>query len=264
LSFNGVAWNNLTDEVYFEALGDEENPRVTTWVFRDAITNQEKTANIQEARYDIKTVSHYQTFSTPQIDGTIGYLHLTSFIENSEGELDTAFADFKNDNVQELVLDLRYNGGGRTRIARKLASLIAGTEADGELLIEYRFNGKYDPNFSRRDFSTEENALNLKRVVVLTTNRTASSSEIVINSLKPYVEVVTIGSRTRGKPYISFSVEKCDRSMNAITAEGFNIDYLNTGACAVPVTVATSTRSAPNPRGPTETQDSGPVLGDGL
>jgi len=73
-----------------------------------------------------------------------------------------------------------------------------------------------------RYFTTEENALNLKRVIILTTNETASSSEIVINSLKPYIDVVTIGTRTTGKPYISQSVEKCDRSMNALYAEGFN------------------------------------------
>ena len=305
LTFNGKAWDDLDNPEYFEALGTEDNPGVTTWVFQDAITNQEKTVNLQEARYDLKTVFHHQTFSTPAIDGNIGYMYLSSFIENTEAELNTVFTEFKDNNVQELILDLRYNGGGRTRIARMLASLIAGPDTDDELLIEYRYNGKYDPNFVRRNFSNEPNALNLKRVIVLTTGSTASSSEIVINSLKPYVDVVTIGSRTVGKPYISFSEEKCDRSMNAIYAEGFNangvsvlggieascgatdnpvqdypvsdivnntdevdsmigaaIDYLNTGACEVPVTIAASLRSTPG--GPTAGLGTGPVLGDGF
>ena len=305
LSFNGTPWNDLSNGDFVQALGTEENPRVASWAFRDAVTNEEKTADIQEARYSIKTVPHYQTFSTSELDGNIGYMYLSTFIENTEGELETVFADFKNDNVQELILDLRYNGGGRTRLARMLASLIAGPDTDDQLLVEYRFNGKYNPNFVTRDFSNEPNALNLKRVIILTTQGTASSSEIVINSLKPYVDVVTIGSRTTGKPYISFSEEKCDRSMNAIYAEGFNannvsvlggiepncaatdnpvrgfpvnkivnntddvdsmigaaIDYLNTGACAVPVTITASVRSTPS--GPTARLGSEPVHGDGL
>ena len=222
VSLNGTPWNDTTNEFLVQAYGSEDDPKLTTWVLQDAINNDQKTLSVKSTEYRTDTVLHYQTFSTPQFDGNIGYLVFARFINNSEDELKTVFADFKTNNVEELILDLRYNGGGITHIARFLASLISGPDTSESLLIEYRRNSQSTLGSILRYFTTETNALNLKRVIILTTNETASSSEIVINSLKPYIDVVTIGTRTTGKPYISQSVEKCDRSMNALFAEGFN------------------------------------------
>jgi len=221
VSLNGTPWEDVTDEIWTDAVGTRDNPKVADWV----ITGNDGTVkNISVARTTFSTdsVLHHQVFSTPEYDGNVGYLVFRSFIDKSADELDAVFADFANQDVQELILDLRYNGGGRTRIARKLASLIGGAAVVDQQLIEYRNNTKYAAqNFERR-FEPELNSLGLQRLIVLTTGGTASSSEIVINSLKPYIDVVTIGTRSLGKPYISYSVEKCDRSMNALSAEGFN------------------------------------------
>lgn len=117
---------------------------------------------------------------------------------------------------------MRYNGGGRTRIARKLASLIASPATDGELLIEYRLNDKYSEFNFERIFEPEANALGLQSVVFITSGSTASSSEIVINSLKPYINVRTVGTTTVGKSYISAPRDFCGKRMNALEGEGFN------------------------------------------
>lgn len=222
VSLNGRLWNETNNDQFFEAIGTDEAPKITTWILKSTVNDQEKTLVVQQETFNINTVIHHQTFRTPEYDGNIGYMVLRGFIENTEPELEAVFADFKNQNVQELILDLRYNGGGRTRLARMLASLIAGPDTNEKLLIEYRNNSKYTDRDISRYFINEPNALNLKRVLIITTSRTASSSEIVINSLKPYIDVVTIGERTTGKPYITYSNEKCDRSMNALAAEGFN------------------------------------------
>ncbi len=227
VAVNGIAWDDLGNEEYVAAVGTADEPRLATWEFLDGVSGESKFVDVIKDEYAINTVNYHQSFRLNDLDAQIGYLMFTSFIENSADELDAVFAEFKADGVSELILDLRYNGGGRTSIARKLASLIAGPTTDDELLISYRRNARYQANNFSRYFVNERNALGLSRVIVLTTGSTASSSEIVINSLKPYIDVVTVGRRTLGKPYISNSVETCDRSMNAIHAEGFNANNIS-------------------------------------
>jgi len=129
---------------------------------------------------------------------------------------------FTDANIQERVLDLRYNGGGLTDIARQLASQISGPATDGNELITYQYNDKYDTSNYTKYFDSESFSQGLSRVVVLTTSRTASSSEIVINSLKPYIDVVTMGDTTTGKPYITRGRDYCGKRVHALEAEGLN------------------------------------------
>ncbi|MBZ9612492.1 S41 family peptidase [Rheinheimera maricola] len=132
----------------------------------------------------------------------IGYLVFNTFIELSETELEQAFSEFVAQGVNELVLDLRYNGGGLIRVANQLSSQIARNAVQGEVFLKYQYNDKNTAKNSTTLFSlgAGRSALNLDRVIVLTTASSCSSSELVINSLAPFIEVVQIGSTTCGKP----------------------------------------------------------------
>lgn len=222
VAINGVAMGNLTDDQYQSFVGTREQPKTAAWTFRDAQSQQLKVVSLTPTLYNINTVMHSESISLAEHSGKIGYLVLDSFLKTSEAELDDAMTAFRNDGINELVLDLRYNGGGLVKIAAKLASQIAGSATGGNPLMEYRHNNKYSEyNFSI-DFADEAIDLELNRLIVLTTKYTASSSEIVINALRPYIEVITIGSRTTGKPYITRGNDYCGTQMHALQAEGFN------------------------------------------
>lgn len=139
---------------------------------------------------------------------TIGYLMYTSFRDNFETELNAAFAEFQAANVGHLVLDLRYNGGGAIVTAVRLASMITG-----QFNNDVFSNAIFGPNMQNANTTFNFtstitggagiNSLNLDKVYVLTTSSSASASELIINSLRPYIDVVQIGTTTTGKTTIN-------------------------------------------------------------
>lgn len=141
----------------------------------------------------------------------VGYLMYNSFVADFDRELNDAFARFKSEGVTDLVLDLRYNGGGSVESAVDLASMITG-QFEGEIFMKEQWNKKYQTHFETNNserllnrfngkIRTGEaiNSLNLSKVYVLTTGSSASASELVINGLEPYIDVVQIGENTTGK-----------------------------------------------------------------
>ncbi|WP_298238857.1 S41 family peptidase [uncultured Algibacter sp.] len=147
---------------------------------------------------------------------TIGYLMYNGF-NGSSSELNDAFGSFKSASVTDLVVDLRYNGGGFNTKAILLSSLITG-QFTGEVLNKRLYNSELQPLFEDQDpeflldrFIDNEdgltlNSLNLTKVYFLTTRNSASASELVINALEPYIDVVQIGQNTRGKYQGSFTI----------------------------------------------------------
>ena len=147
-----------------------------------------------------------------------GYIHFKSFITSSAEELDEVFAQFKEENVRELVLDLRYNGGGLVRIAHQLVNLIAGDKVKGENVIKLIYNDKHPEQNSSYKGEVLKNSLSgIEKVAVIVSSGTASASEMTINSLTPYVEVALIGSTTYGKPVGMNSKDICDQTIVPIT-----------------------------------------------
>lgn len=130
----------------------------------------------------------------------VGYFVLESFIENTVGEINTVFAKFKSAGINELIVDLRYNGGGQVDVSKHLASLIGGSIAYGKIFAKSYHNDKHSYSDSYIVFTTEANSLPLSKVVFITTGSSASASELVINGLKPFMDVVLVGDKTHGKP----------------------------------------------------------------
>lgn len=145
----------------------------------------------------------------------IGYLMYNRFTSNFDEELNDAFGQLKSDGVTDLVLDMRYNPGGSVNTSRLLASMIYGTKTN-DLYIKQRWNSKIQPELSAEQLedyfasSTSEGSpiqtLNLNTVYVLATNSSASASELVMNGLAPYVDIVHIGEITRGKNEFSITL----------------------------------------------------------
>lgn len=154
---------------------------------------------------------------------TVGYLLYNGFTFGFNKQLNDAFAAFKNDNIDDLILDLRYNGGGSVYTATALASMITGDKT-GQVFTKNVYNpditsiisnqSNADSFFNTRfldnviidfDNNTEEpieepiSSLGLKKLYVLGTGSTASASEIIINGLSSFIDVIHIGSPTRGK-----------------------------------------------------------------
>lgn len=136
----------------------------------------------------------------------VGYLMYNGFVNEFDTQLNNAFGEFAANNVQHLVLDLRYNPGGSVNTATLLGSMITG-QFNGQVYTKLTYNEDQQANNSTFNFTntlgngTALNQLFLDEVYVLTTGSSASASEMVINSLKAYSElnVVQIGTNTTGK-----------------------------------------------------------------
>lgn len=144
----------------------------------------------------------------------VGYLMYNQFAQGFDNDLNEVFANFKANQVNEVIIDLRYNGGGLTRSALNLAGMITGQFND-ETFVKYLWNKKLMDFFNAEPIEyaswlgenftnqladgTAINSLNLNKVYVITSGRSASSSELLINGLAPYINVIQVGENTYGK-----------------------------------------------------------------
>jgi hypothetical protein len=179
----------------------------------------ERDVDLAQGDVTITSVKDITVLDTP--DGPVGYLMFTTFVLPGEDELKAAFTMFRERGVQQLVIDLRYNGGGLLRTAALLGSLIAADAAGKPLIVE-TYNARHgELNRERLMFETPE-AVNATHVVFLTTRRTASASEQVINGLLPYLDVDVVGGTTLGKPVGADSWDHCEYTIAPITFHSLN------------------------------------------
>lgn len=128
----------------------------------------------------------------------VGYVMYNSFVNSQDEALKAVFSDFATQQIDELVVDLRYNRGGQVETAQLLAGLIAG-EHTSKVFGKLVFNEKLSSQNTDVEIIDSNINLGLSRVFFLTTQNSASASEMTINGLKPYLNVVQIGDRTEGK-----------------------------------------------------------------
>ena len=135
----------------------------------------------------------------------IGYLMYNGFVADFDDQLESAFAEFQTQGINQLVIDLRYNRGGRTSSSIKLASMITG-QFSGEVFAQTQHNDKLSS--LNEDYLFEATAAQLKmdRLYVISSADTASASELLINGLSTYIDVILIGDDTTGKNVGSYSI----------------------------------------------------------
>jgi carboxyl-terminal processing protease len=154
----------------------------------------------------------------------VGYMVYNFFSPGSgaskpyDQEVDNVFSDFKAKGVNEVVLDLRFNGGGYISSAINLASLLVPAYNSTKIFVSYQYNNQVqseilnDPSlgasYLQKKFIAKASNIgdNLSRIFVLTSNGTASSSELIINGLRPYLTITTIGDTTYGKNVGSITI----------------------------------------------------------
>jgi carboxyl-terminal processing protease len=196
----------LNSETYTMNLADYDNGKITPNGKSVNFTKTELSENPILVNKVIESGTH-----------KIGYLMYNGFYPNYDIQLNDAFGTLKSQGITDLVLDLRYNGGGSVQTATRLASMITGQFTD-KVFSKQRWNDKInayfeseDPNaltnlFTSTIEGTAVNSLNLTKIYILTTKSTASASELIINGLKPYMEVVQIGDVTTGKNVGSITI----------------------------------------------------------
>ena len=180
----------------------------TTETTDDVVISGNESITLNKSEYSENPI--YQTEILNVGGNNVGYLMYNGFTANYDSQLNDVFADFKASNVKDLILDLRYNPGGSVNSAILLSSMITG-QFNGEVFSTEQWNSEFqtaieneDPEllinrFTNNDNGTALNSLNLPKVYVLATKSSASASELVINSLDPYIDVIHIGDFTTGK-----------------------------------------------------------------
>ena len=165
----------------------------------------------------------------------VGYIAFETFVDPSEQALRNAFQNFKGLGIKDLIVDLRYNGGGSGRIAEVLLNLL-NTDLNGQVMYseQTNFNHGGDSNYNfQRLFSDQPESVSTGRIAFITTFRTASASELVINAIAPYRQVALVGSQTFGKPVgqLIFAMPDCDTLLALISIRAINsvgdTDYYN-------------------------------------
>ena len=215
VSINGRSVADLmaTGEID-SAFGPSEIGVRTAIVFRDQAGARTE-VTVTKRLVTIPTVSLTRVYD---VGGRkVGYVFFRNFVQPSVAALDTAFDTLVAAGVTELVLDLRYNGGGLINVAQHLASLIGGLRTEGQPMAEYFHNDKNAFRNRTIRFESKPNALRLDRLVVITTRTSASASELVINSLRPFMPVVIVGDRTYGKPVGQYQYEFCDKVLAPVS-----------------------------------------------
>jgi carboxyl-terminal processing protease len=160
-----------------------------------------------------------------EVDGrVVGYILFRQFVRPSTAALDEAFAALRQAGATELVLDLRYNGGGLIDVAVHLGSLIGDAATAGQVFAHMQHNDKNRQYDQTLRFEALDPPLRLTRLFVITTGASASASEMVINSLEPYLPVVVIGERTFGKPVGQYGIDMCDKVLLPVAFITVNVN----------------------------------------
>jgi carboxyl-terminal processing protease len=146
-------------------------------------------------------------------DGTkAGYVALRSFIATADAELESAFEGLRAEGVTEVVVDLRYNGGGLVRTGERLANLLAGGLAANDVMYRVTNSARQAAANGTAFFSPLASSVTTQRIAFVTTGASASASELVANVLEPHRAVAVVGSKTYGKPVgqRAFRVQGCE------------------------------------------------------
>lgn len=215
VAINGVAVETLVATGrYAGAFGPAEPGVVSTVRFLDQ-QGLVVEATMVKRLVTIPTVSMTRVF---EVDGRrVGYVFFRNFVQPSFEALDAAFGQLAGAGVDELVLDLRYNGGGLVSVAQHLASLLGGVRVRGQVFAEYFHNDKNAHRNRVVRFEGASHALELDRLVVITTRSSASASELVINALRPFLPVLVVGDTTYGKPVGQYGVPFCEKVLYPVS-----------------------------------------------
>jgi C-terminal processing protease CtpA/Prc len=246
LAIDGVDMINADDQTSVDTLNAGLSPSTAgethTFTIQDPGSSTSRTVTLQAQQVTEKPVAAMEVIGG--VSDQVGYILFNDHIATAEQELIDAVNSLRTSQVTDLILDIRYNGGGYLDIASELAYMIAGpAPTTGQTFELQTFNDKYPStnpltgaaitpvpfHDTSQGFSTTTPAgtalptLNLSRVFVITGAGTCSASEAIINSLRGVgVSVIQIGSTTCGKPYGFYPQDNCGTTYFSIEFQGDN------------------------------------------
>ncbi len=175
---------------------------------------------VAKADYSLDPVSdRYGAKIITEGGRSYGYLNLRTFIASADDQLKAAFADFRAQGVTDIIVDFRYNGGGLVSTANLMGDLM-GTNRAGQLFSQTRFRPNKSAEDEEHRFAPTAQSIAPTRIAFIGTGSTASASELVINSMLPYLgtNMTLVGSNTYGKPVGQIALDKaeCDDRMRVV------------------------------------------------
>ena len=246
LTIDGVDVATANDQASIDTLNNglfpDNEGQQTTFVIKDlgASENREVVMTAQTIVSD--PVPLVSTFNAN--GSKVGYVVFNDHIATAEKGLFDAFNQLENEAIDELVIDLRYNGGGYLAIASELGYMVAGNQTNNKIFENTIFNDKYPSvnpitgralsptpfyretvglNTSYIGAGVDLPTLNLSRIFVLTSGGTCSASEAFINGLRGIdVDVIQIGTTTCGKPYGFYPADNCGTTYFTVQFKGEN------------------------------------------
>ncbi|MBH0114385.1 peptidase S41 [Novosphingobium sp. YJ-S2-02] len=202
------------------------------------------TVSVTKRNFELAPLSPRYGYKVMTSNGRrYGYVNLRTFVDTAEPALREAFAEFRAQGVTEVVVDLRYNGGGLISVAETFSNLL-NRGRSGAVMSYTRFRDSKSDYNETAYFSAENSAIAATRVAFIGTGSTASSSELVMNAQKPYLpnDVALIGDNTYGKPVgqIGLDYSACDDRLRVVALRTENAanegDYYTGLASTYPAT----------------------------
>jgi len=244
LDVDGVDVVNSDDQTSINTINAGLSPasagETHTFTVEDPGSSTPRTVTLQ-AQNVTSTPVLIETTVTGPTGATVGYILYNDQVATAESELISAINDLKSKNISDLVLDLRYDGGGLLDLASELGYMIGGNQTAGQTFEVEQFNNQYTTtnpvtgqpitptlfHDTTQGFSTPAGqplpTLNLPRVAVITGQDTCSASESIINGLEGVgITVYQIGSTTCGKPYGFYPQDNCGTTYFSIEFQGVN------------------------------------------
>ncbi len=225
LSIDGESLDTITADEFGQILTADGSLGVQHTLLVRHPDGSEAEYQITRTEHALSPIRRQQIFTDSGSGRRVGYVQVEEFIGRTAEQLPQMRAGFANQALDDVILDLRYNGGGYVSVSRDLASSFYGQGQASDIYTILQYNDKNRDNDIAFPYLQYSNAINtLQRIFVLTTSSTCSASEEVINGLKPFMEVITIGEITCGKPYASTQYELIPGlvNMNILDARSVN------------------------------------------
>ena len=194
------------------------------------LDNSEYTVNVIKDIVTIDPLPQWRIIDAPS--GPVGYIEFATFVSTADPVFNTIFAEFEQAGINDLILDLRYNGGGLVSTSELLGDYLGGKVVPGQVFSRTLFNANNsDLNRTTTFLNIANRSLDLTRLVIVASNGTASASELIVNGMDPHVEVIIVGDDTFGKPVGQVGIEFCEKilrptSFESVNAVGFG-DYFD-------------------------------------
>ncbi len=211
-----------------DALGPSTTGTTRVLEIRDAAGTRD--VSVAKADYTLTPVS--SRYGVKLLDNggqPVGYVNLRTFIDTADPALRSAFAQFRAAGITNIVVDLRYNGGGLVSIAELFGNLMGANRTASDVFEYTTFRPEKASNNKVGYFASQPQSIAPARVAFIGTGGTASASEMTINGMLPYLRAneALIGGNTYGKPVGQIAIDKsaCDDRLRVIAFAVENRDH---------------------------------------